>query len=78
MPTVDRIDGLKINIYNGDHRPAHVHAIYAEFEALLIIENSEIYAGYLPENEHRKDVQWLEDHRDWALSVFFELNQNLI
>ena len=25
MPTVDRIDGLRVVIYPNDHRPAHVH-----------------------------------------------------
>jgi hypothetical protein len=27
MPTVDRIDGLRVVIYFNDHRPAHVHII---------------------------------------------------
>src|SRR5712691_5711008 len=27
MPTVDRIDGLRVVIYPNDHRPAHVHVI---------------------------------------------------
>jgi len=27
MPTVDRIDGLRVVIYPNDHIPAHVHVI---------------------------------------------------
>jgi hypothetical protein len=32
MPTIDNFNGIKINVYNGDHRPPHIHAIYNEFE----------------------------------------------
>jgi len=27
MPTIDKIDGLRVVIYPNDHRPAHVHVI---------------------------------------------------
>lgn len=48
MPTIDVINGIKINIYNGDHRPPHIHAIYNEYEILVVIDTSQIYAGNLP------------------------------
>ena len=35
MPTVDRIDGLRVVIYPNDHRPDHVHVIGAGCEAVL-------------------------------------------
>ena len=31
MPIVDRFNGIKIHIYNGEHRPPHIHAVYNEF-----------------------------------------------
>ncbi|GAB5466227.1 MAG: hypothetical protein Kapaf2KO_16630 [Candidatus Kapaibacteriales bacterium] len=77
MPTVDRIDGVKINIYNGEHRPPHIHAIYNEHEALLTIETLEIYAGSLPPKQMKKSLDWLKENQDWALTVFFELNPEL-
>ena len=35
MPTVLRIDGLRVVIYPNDHRPAHVHVIGANGEAVF-------------------------------------------
>lgn len=37
MPTVFRFDGLRVVIYPADHRPAHVHVIGAEGEAVFIL-----------------------------------------
>ncbi len=35
MPTVKRIDGLRVVIYPNDHRPAHVHVIGSDSEAIF-------------------------------------------
>lgn len=35
MPTVTRIGALRVVIYPNDHRPAHVHVIGADQEALF-------------------------------------------
>lgn len=59
MPTIDNIDGIKINLYNGDHRPPHIHAIYNEHEVLIVISSGEIYAGYLPGKPLKKVFKWL-------------------
>lgn len=37
MPTVLRISGLRVVIYPTDHRPAHVHVIGANGEAVFIL-----------------------------------------
>ena len=36
MPTILRIDGLRVVIYPNDHRPAHVHVI-GDGEAVFIL-----------------------------------------
>jgi hypothetical protein len=77
MPTVDIIDGIKINLYNGDHRPPHFHSIYNEYEVLIVIESGEIYAGYLPVKQLKKVFNWLSSNSGWALEVFYQLNPNL-
>lgn len=77
MPNIDNVGGIKINIYNGDHKPPHIHAIYNEYEVLLVIETKEVYAGYLPSKQHKKAVEWLAGNADWALEVFYQLNPNL-
>lgn len=77
MPTVDIIDGIKINIYNGDHRPPHIHVLFNEHEILLIIESGEVYAGEMPIKPLRKASGWLRGNAEWALKVFYELNPEL-
>lgn len=37
MPTVLRLDGLRVVIYPNDHRPAHVHVRGATGEAVFIL-----------------------------------------
>jgi len=77
MPTIDNIEGIKINVNNGEHRPPHIHAVYNEFEVLIIIENKEIYAGKLPGRQMKTVFGWLSGNSDWAIKVFYELNPHL-
>ncbi len=35
MPIVKRIDGLRVVVYPNDHRPAHVHVIGNDSEAVF-------------------------------------------
>jgi len=37
MPTVQRFDGLRVVIYPNDHRPAHVHVIGPDGEAVFVL-----------------------------------------
>jgi hypothetical protein len=37
MPTVLRLDGLRVVIYPNDHRPAHVHVKGTDGEAVFVI-----------------------------------------
>lgn len=37
MPTVLRLDGLRVAIYPHDHRPAHVHVFSADGEAVFFL-----------------------------------------
>lgn len=77
MPTIDSFNGIKINVYNGEHRPPHIHASYNEFEILIVIETKDIYAGEFPNKQLRIVFNWLSANSDWALNVFYELNPNL-
>ncbi|OYY28396.1 MAG: hypothetical protein B7Y65_01360 [Azorhizobium sp. 35-67-15] len=54
MPTVLRLEGLRVVIYPNDHRPAHVHVIGSGGEAVFLLhcpegpsELREIY-GFSP------------------------------
>ncbi|MDA0220422.1 MAG: DUF4160 domain-containing protein [Proteobacteria bacterium] len=37
MPTVHRIDGLRVVIYPNDHRPAHVDVMGGDGEAVFVL-----------------------------------------
>lgn len=45
MPTIDSFNGIKIHVYNGEHRPPHIHADYNEYEALIEIERGSFIPG---------------------------------
>jgi len=77
MPVVDLINGIKILIYNGDHRPPHIHARYNEYEVLIAIETQVIYAGEMPVRQLKTVFDWLSGNSDYALTVFYELNPGL-
>ena len=78
MPTIDAFDGIKICIYSGEHRPPHFHAIYNEFEVVIEIQNSNIYAGDLPNKQLKLVFDWLAGNANWAVEVFYELNSELL
>ncbi len=37
MPTVLRVDGLRVTIYPNDHPPPHVHVVGAKGEAVFLL-----------------------------------------
>lgn len=77
MPTIDSFNGIKIHVYNGEHRPPHIHADYNEYEVLIEIERGNIYSGNLPSRQLKLVFDWLAGNADWALEVFYELNPEL-
>lgn len=48
MPTLARFYGIAVRLRPGDHAPAHVHVVYQEFRATLVIDSLEITRGRLP------------------------------
>lgn len=77
MPIIDSFNGIKIHVYNGEHRPPHFHADYNEYEVLIEIETGMIYAGDLPTKQLKQVFDWLLGNSEWALEVFYELNPEL-
>ena len=77
MPNFDVFDGIKVNIYNGDHLPPHIHALYGNDEVLLVIETGEVYAGWLPARQLKKAKDWLLINKADAARSFKTLNPHL-
>jgi hypothetical protein len=50
MPLVSRFFGISIYMYFDDHNPPHFHAIYNEYEALMLYLG---YCGSVTPNQYR-------------------------
>ena len=63
MPEISRFLGIIIAMYYNDHTPAHFHAMYGEFDAIIAIDNGELIAGCLPPRVLGLVQEWREYHR---------------
>jgi hypothetical protein len=79
MPTVHRIGSIKIDVYSRDHLPPHFHAIYGNYEALIVIRTLGIYAGGLPSPQLKAVKKWANnvDIKNMLLENFYRLNPKL-
>ncbi len=73
MPEISRFLGIIIAMYYNDHPPAHFHAKYGSFEALIEIESGGVIRGYLPPRVLGLAQEWRELHKtelfqDWKLA----------
>jgi hypothetical protein len=55
------------------HRP-HIHVNFAEYDAVIAIEDGEVITGKLPKNKMKLVQAWLEIHQeelmaDWKLAL---------
>lgn len=55
-------------MYFADHNPPHFHAIYAEHEALIAIEDGSAIGGELPKTATHLVEQWRVLHREELLA----------
>jgi len=70
MPELSRFFGIVIRMFYSDHEPAHFHAIYREYEALIEIETLSVFRGSLPRRALALVLEWAALHRaelreDW-------------
>jgi hypothetical protein len=70
MPEISRFFGIVIRMYFNDHEPAHFHAEYGEYEALIEIETLAVLRGELPRRARALVLEWAATHRpelraDW-------------
>jgi hypothetical protein len=77
VPLLEIVDGIRIKVYNRDHQPAHIHAMYNEYEVVIAIIDGKVLSGYLPASQLRKVRSWLHDHREPVHRIFNELNAGI-
>jgi len=63
MPRISSFYGIVIEMYYGDHFPAHFHARYGDQAAKIEIATGEILAGFLSRRALRLVREWAEQHR---------------
>ncbi len=64
MPKISEFFGIVIYVYYDDHPPPHFHARYAEFEAVIQIEDLSVVRGGLPPRALGLVVEWATLHRE--------------
>ena len=77
MPVISMFYGIMILVFyfdNKKHNLPHIHAQYAEHEAIVGIDDGEVLEGSLPRSKIRLDQAWVEIHREdllanWKLTV---------
>ena len=72
MPTISVFYGIVIQMYWRDHGPPHFHALYAEHEVLVDIQELRILRGSLPRRAMALVLEWAAERRnelteDWSL-----------
>ncbi len=79
MPTIHKINSIKVDVYAREHKPPHFHALYAEHEMLVEIVTLAIYSGWLPPKQQRLIIDWagLPGNKEFLLDNFYRLNPNI-
>jgi hypothetical protein len=63
MPTVSRFYGISILVnYRNEHPPAHFHAYYGDFEAVIQISPPGVIQGKLPPRILGMVMEWAAMH----------------
>ncbi len=64
MPEICRFYGIIIKMFFHDHSPAHFHAEYQDFEALIDINTLEIIKVELPGRAKQMVTEWASIHKN--------------
>ncbi|MBQ9058190.1 MAG: DUF4160 domain-containing protein [Atopobiaceae bacterium] len=56
--------GIRITMYYDDYNPPHFHASYADYSALVDIQDGCVLRGMLPNRQLKYVLAWTELHRD--------------
>ncbi len=70
MPELARFYGIVVQVYYGDHLPAHFHVHYAGQSAKVDIETLALIEGDLPARAKGLVIEWATLHRDELRKAF--------
>jgi hypothetical protein len=75
MPTIALVAGVRIIIYPKDHLPPHLHAKFAEHEAMISIVTGDVLEGSLPQAKLKAVQEWLAARRERVAYVWREIRE---
>lgn len=72
MPEIAIFYGIIIRMFfiQNEHNPPHIHVIYGSYEALIIISNSLILDGSLPNKAYKLVCEWIDLYRNDLLDIW--------
>ena len=72
MPVLSRFYGIVIRMYfqQAEHNPPHIHALYGEEVAEIIIQTGEVLEGSFPTKALSLVREWIEMHREELLYMW--------
>ena len=70
MPELARFYGIVVQVYYGDHLPAHFHVQYSAHSAKIDIESLALIEGDLPARARGLVIEWATLHRDELREAF--------
>lgn len=72
MPVLSRFYGIVIRMYfqQAEHSPPHIHALYGEEMAAIIIRTGEVLEGHLPPKALAMVQEWTGMHKDDLLQMW--------
>ena len=70
MPTVARVDGVKIQLYAKEHPPPHFHAVTAEFRAQIAIDPLAVINGSLPPAKLKAVLDWASTRQEALMKAW--------
>ena len=73
MPRISEFLGIVIYMYFSEHNPPHFHAIYGQYEAEILVEDSTVLKGKLPPRALSLITEWAVKYKeqllyDWELA----------
>jgi len=70
MPELSRFYGIVVQVYYGDHPPAHFHVEYAGSIAKIDVETLAVISGALPARVRGLVIEWASMHQDELREAF--------
>jgi hypothetical protein len=70
MPEISRFYGIVVQMYFGDHPPAHFHARYAGQQAKIDIDTLGVIEGHLPPRALGLVTEWAALHQNELRDAF--------